>query len=264
MKSIFEFPNYQSFLLDYFQQKRGNQSRLGEHLACRSSFLTQVIDQRVELSMEQAHKIPDFLGLSKNEKFAFILLVQKEKIQDAQGKKFLDEQIKELNVQNKTIKGRLENIEELSDEAKARYYSSWIYGAVHILCAFENIRDIDDLSAHLKMDVASLSECVQFLLEHRLLEGGPRELKIGKRQIHLGHDSRYVHSHHTNWRLKAIEKLSLQKAQGTHFSSLIGISKKDAEPINEILLRAVSEINQVVQKSGEEAAYVVNLDFFDL
>lgn len=214
--------------------------------------------------MEQAHKIPDFLGLSKNEKFAFILLVQKEKIQDAQGKKFLDEQIKELNVQNKTIKGRLENIEELSDEAKARYYSSWIYGAVHILCAFENIRDIDDLSAHLKMDVASLSECVQFLLEHRLLEGGPRELKIGKRQIHLGHDSRYVHSHHTNWRLKAIEKLSLQKFQGTHFSSLIGISKKDAEPINEILLRAVSEINQVVQKSGEEAAYVVNLDFFDL
>jgi uncharacterized protein (TIGR02147 family) len=264
MKTVFDFTSYQSFLLDYFQQRRGNQSRLAEHIDCRSSFLTQVIDQKVELSLEQALKIPDFLGLDKNEKLAFTLLVQKEKIQDSQGKKFLEEQIKKLNHQNKTIKGRLESIEELSDEAKAQYYSSWIYGAIHILCAFEEIRDIEDLSRHLKIEPGSLSDCVQFLLQHQLLEGTPRKLKIGKRQIHLGHDSKYVHSHHINWRLKAIEKLSLQKPQGTHFSSLIGISKKDADRVQEILLQAVADINQVVQKSGEEAAYVVNLDFFGL
>lgn len=264
MRSIYEYSNYQSYLLEFFHQKRGNQARLAEFVDCRPSFLTQVIDQKVGLSMEQALKVPDFLGLSKNEKMAFVMMVQKDKITDVQGKKFFDEQIQKLKIQNKTVKERLENMEELSEEAKAQYYSSWIYGAIHILCAFSDIETAEDVTRALGLERQTVVDSIQFLLGQGLLQTKNRKLSIGKRQIHLGHDSKYISSHHINWRLKTIEKLSAQNHRGTHFSSLIGISKKDADAVQEILLKAVSDINEVVKKSGEEAPYVINLDFFGL
>lgn len=264
MKTIFDYKSYQAFLLDYFQAQRGNQSRLAEFLECRSSFLTQVVDEKVHLSMEQALRAPDFLGLSKLEKLAFTFLVQKEKIGDSQGKIFFEEQIHKLKLQNKTVKERIQIQDGLSEEAKAQYYSSWIYSAVHILCAFSWIATVDDLSSQLKLDRNSVHHCVQFLLENGLLELKNRKLTIGKHQIHLGNESKFIHSHHTNWRLRAVDRFASQNSKGTHFSSLIGISRKDADQVQEIILKAIADINKVVQASGEEAAYVVNMDFFDL
>ncbi|MBL7542637.1 MAG: TIGR02147 family protein [Bdellovibrionaceae bacterium] len=264
MKTVFDFKNYQSFLLQYFQLKRGNQSRLSERLECQSSFLTQVIDQKVHLSLDQALKIPDFLGLNKNEKMAFLYLVQKEKASDLSSKKFFDENIEKLRNQNNRIKERIGETDELTEEAKYQYYSSWLYGAIHILCAFSWIRTIDDIVAALDVDLSTVSECVQFLNENQLITVKNGQLSIGKRQIHLSDDSKHIFSHHTSWRIRTIEKLSMQKKQKLNYSSLIGISKKDVDTIKEILLKSISDINQVMLTSGEEHAYIINIDLMDL
>jgi uncharacterized protein (TIGR02147 family) len=264
VKTIFDYTNYKAFLLDYFHQKRGNQSRLAEHLGCKPSFLTSVIDEKVEISLEHALKIPDFLGLNKTEKICFIFMVHKEKVSDTTGKKFFEDQIRKLKQDNKSIKERLSSPEEISTEVQARYYSSWIYGAVHILCAFKDVDTIDDIVQRLKADRNTISEIVEFLVLAGLIQRNNRKLSIGKGQIHIGSDSPLVNSHHTNWRLKAIDKFSQKRPDGTHFSSLIGISRKDYEKVEEILLKAVTDINNVVKDSGEEEAYVVNLDFFRL
>lgn len=264
MKSVFDFKNYQSYLLHHFQLKRGNQSRLAEYLECKSSYLTQVIDQKVHISLDQALRIPDFLGMNKNEKMAFSLLVQKEKLIDPSGKKFIEDQIEKLKAQNNKVKERINLEEELSEEAKSQYYSSWIYGAIHILCAFSWIKTVEDIMKILGIDRPTVMECTQFLLEHQLISQKNNQFGIGKRQIHLGDDSRHVFNHHTNWRLKVIEKLGTQQKQKLNYSSLIGISRSDADKIKEILLNAISDINKTVQSSGEEQAYIVNIDFLDL
>jgi len=264
MKSIFEFKNYQSFLLYFFQIKRGNQARLAEFLECKSSFLTQVIDEKVEISMEQAMKIPNFLGMNKNEKMAFLLYVQKEKIKSLDEKRFFEDQINTLKIKNNTVKERLAGVGELDDHAKSKYYSSWIFGAVHILCAFSWINDVSDISHFLKIERTVANEALKFLLECGLCERKNNKLSIGKRQIHLDENSEYIFNHHINWRLKAIEKLNSGHHQILNFSSLIGISKKDAAAIKEILLKSISETNKVVQNSGEDAAFLINVDFMEL
>lgn len=264
MKTLFEFKDYQSYLLYYFQLKRGNQARMAEHLNCRSSFLTQVIDQKVGLSLDQAATVPNFLGLSKNEKLAFVLLVQKDRVSEPTEKKFFEEQIAILKEKHNSVKERMNNLDELSEDAKSKYYSSWIYGAIHILCAFSWIRTVDDIVNHLKIEKFVANECVRFLLDCQLIQEKNSKLMIGKKQIHLGDDSPYIFNHHTNWRFKAIEKLNTRQPQLLNFSSLIGISNHDAAKIKEICLASISTINTVVQKSGEESAYLINIDFMQL
>ncbi len=264
MKTLFDFKGYQAYLLHYFQLKRGNQAHLAEHLDCRSSFLTQVIDEKVDLSLEQTLKVSDYLGFNKNEKLAFLHMVQREKVYDLKEKHFFDEQIESLKSKNSRVKERINLAEELSEEAKYQYYSSWIYGATHILCAFSWIKTVDDIVKEIGVDRPSVNEAVQFLLQHQLIALKNNQLTIGKQQIHLADDSKNIFSHHMNWRLRAIEKMSSQKKQALNFSSLIGISKKDVEPIRDILVNAISEINKVVVKSGEEKAYIINMDLLDL
>jgi uncharacterized protein (TIGR02147 family) len=264
MKSIFEFKNYQSYLLYFFQLKRGNQARLAEFIDCRSSFLTQVIDERVEISLDQAVKIPNFLGLNKNEKMGFFLYVQKEKISDTAEKRFLEDQILLLKHKNNTIKERMSDVGELEEAAKAKYYSSWLYGAIHILCAFSWIQNVDSIADYLKIDRSIANEAVAFLIECGLVQLKNNKLSIGKKQIHLNDDSPHIFNHHLNWRLKAVEKLNTKTSQILNFSSLVGISKKDAEVIKEIFLKSISQTNLVVQQSGEEFAYLINIDFIEI
>lgn len=264
MKSIFEFRNYQSYLLYYFQLKRGNQARLADFLNCRSSFLTQVIDEKVELSLDQAVKIPNFVGMNNNEKMAFMLSVQKQKIKDDGEKRFFEDQIGALKIKNNTVKERLNNVGELDETAQAKYYSSWVYGAVHILCAFSWINEMDDVVTFLKLDRPVAREALTFLLECGLVQSKNNKLSIGKKQIHLSEQSDHIFNHHMNWRLKSIEKLNTKKSQILNFSSLVGISKNDAQLIKEVFLKSIEETNQIVQKSGEESAFMINIDFMEL
>ena len=264
MKTIFEFKNYQSYLLYFFQLKRGNQARLADFLNCRSSFLTQVIDEKVELSLDQAAKIPNFLGFNKNEKMAFMLLVQKQKMKDAGEKKFIEDQINTLKQKNNTVKERLNDIGELDEIAQAKYYSSWVYGAVHILCAFSWVKDMNDVIQYLKIDRAVAGEALVFLQECGLIQIKNNQLSIGKKQIHLNDQSEHIFNHHINWRLKAIEKLNSKKSQILNYSSLIGISKSDASLIKEVFLKSITDTNQIVQKSGEDSAFLLNIDFMEL
>ncbi len=264
MESIFKFQNYQSYLLYFFQLKRGNQARLAEFINCRSSFLTQVIDERVDISLDQAIKIPNFLGMNKNEKMAFLLYVQKQKITEANERQFIQDQINSLKKKNDTVKVRLDDIGELDESAQSKYYSSWIYGTIHILCAFSWIRDVNDIIQYLKIERSVANEAISFLLECGLIQDKNNKFSIGKKQIHLNDESPQIFNHHINWRLKAIEKLNTKNRQILNYSSLIGIDKKDAILIKEIFLKSISETNQVIQKSGEESAFFINIDFMEL
>lgn len=158
----------------------------------------------------------------------------------------------------------MNNLDELSDEEKVIYYSSWVYGAIHILCAFSWINSKDDIVKYLKIDYALATEVVRFLVSCNLVEEKNHKLAIGKKQIHLADDSPYIYNHHINWRLKAIEELGVKNSKLLNFSSLVGISKKDAAKIKEIFLQSISNINTVVQESGEEAPYLINIDFMEL
>ena len=55
-----------------------------------------------------------------------------------------------------------------------------------------------------------------------------------------------------------------KKSQILNFSSLVWISKKDAILIKEIFLKSIGEMNQIVQKSGEESTFLINIDFMEL
>ena len=48
--------------------------------------------------------------------------------------------------------------------------------------------------------------------------------------------------HHSNWRTKAIEAVDQEKINDIHYSSLLGIAKRDIKVFKEKLLKLLDEL----------------------
>jgi len=87
---------------------------------------------------------------------------------------------------------------------------------------------------------------------------------VGSRHIHLGKASNFVSRHHTNWRLCAIRAIEENRDQNLNYSSAVALSRDDAFKVREILLSAVKSSVDLIMKSPEEDAFVLNVDFVPL
>ena len=49
-----------------------------------------------------------------------------------------------------------------------------------------------------------------------------------------------------------------------HYSSVVALSRKDAEKIKEVMLKSLEDIEVILRPSPEEEIYSVSMDFFTL
>ncbi len=264
-KSIFEYKDYKSYLCNTLEQRsRGERSRLAEAIRCHSGYVSQVLNGSAHFSLEQAELINGYLGHSKDQSSFFLLLVQHDKAGTSSLKRHFAEQMNELTEKQFVLKNRLEFKRSLSREDQAIFYSSWHYGAVHVLVSVPGCSTLKGISAYLGIPIEKTSEVIQFLLSVGLIVQVGDHYDIGTTHIHLEHDSPMISKHHTNWRLQAIQSLDFQRSEDLHYSSVITASYEDSPKIREILVKAIEEVRSVVRPSKNEAAFSYGIDFFEL
>lgn len=264
-KSIFEYKGYKPYLNDVLDQRnRGERSRLAEAIRCHSGYVSQVLNGPAHLSLEQAELVNQFLGHSKDQSHFFLLLVQYERAGTATLKEHFNEQMKELIEKQFILKTRLRYKRSLSREDQAIFYSSWHYGAVHVLVSVPGCSTVKGISEYLGLPMEKTSEVVNFLLSVGLIVQVGDRLDIGTTHIHLENDSPMISKFHTNWRLQAVQSLDHQRPEDLHYSSVITASYEDSPKIREILVKAIEEVRAVVRPSKNEAAFSYSIDFFEL
>lgn len=269
---LFESTDYKAFLnakLDEMDgQGRGARARMSKVIGCHTAYTAQVLRGSSHFSLEQGEAINDFLGHTESQGHYFLLLIQIERAGSEKLKKRFAKELQGLRDSHSLLKNRLDVREGLAEHEQITYYSSWIYGAVHALVSIPGYQSADRISQRLGIGALQAGETVEFLLRSGLLERGHKgELRIGKSQIHLGSDSPLISKHHMNWRLQAMRSLergSLGEVAGTHYSSVISISKGDAKKIREKLVEALQTIRPIIHASKEEALYALSLDFFEV
>lgn len=189
---IWEHNSYRDYLLERLGNegsRTGLRKKLAAAIPVHTTFVSQVLKGRAEFSLEQAEAINIFLEHTEDEGEFFILLLLKDRAGSRALKNRFERKIKGMRQERANIGKRLSNANEISLKDRERFYSSYLYGAAHVLAAIPKFQTIEALSEALKLPRSQTQNVVDFLLRIQLLQIDGGKIIPGARHIHLKNDS---------------------------------------------------------------------------
>lgn len=262
--------DYRAFLRNWLEANqeriKGIQSRLADAIGCNPPFVSHVLSDKNHLSPEQALRATRFLNLNALESRYFMALVQFERAGTPDLKAYLKAELDKIRGERHQITARLGLAERLKPEHEARYYSHWLYAAIHIGLFVPEYRNPDVLADALSVRRETVVEVIHFLEEAGLATArGDGTYAGAKPDLHLPQDSEQIQSLHSQWRLRALRDPVRSRPQDVHYSLVLAIAEKDRERFRELILRTVEEAQRIMKASSpEERLFGLNLDFFGL
>lgn len=265
--SIFEFVHYKAYLRAWIgahpKRGRGLVGKLADHLGISSTMMSHILNGDKNLSLEAVDGVGTFIGLSDPEFDYFLLLVLHEKAGSHALKEKLKKRIQRERDQERTVDRKMRPDVELSEAAKATFYSSWIYSGIRNCSACPGTQTVDEIAARLKLKRASVATAVEFLVAHRLcVLGEDGLLAPGPQQTHVAETSPLACQHHRNWRLQAAGKVLERDKEDLFFTGPMSLSERTADEVRGILLEAIAQIRDRVRPSPSEAVRCLNIDWF--
>ena len=263
--SIFDFENYKKYVLKTLELRNLGKSTLARACQCQPAYVSQVLGGEADFSLEQADRLNTFFQHSREESKFFILLLQQNKAGTKSLRSHFDEEIAEFRKRRLNLKERLNVRATLTEENQARYYNSWLFGAIHVLVTIPGYTTKESIAKKLKVEQKVVNEAVEFLSSCAIIEETETGYRMGKARLHLGSDSPWIARHHVNWRLKAIEDLEYRYSPDQlHYSSIVTLSETDFSRINEILIRSIGQSKEIIRNSPAERLVCFNIDWFDV
>lgn len=264
---IWEFTGYRDYLtarLGPDGSRTGLRKQLAAAIPVHTTFVSQVLKGRTEFSLEQAEAINTFLGHTDDEGEYLILLILKDRATNEKLRKRFAAKIQAMRDERLNIKSRLETTDSISAKDREKFYSSAIYGAIHVLAAIPGFGTIEALADATKLARSRVREIVDFMIRIGVLKEEDGQISSGTNHVHLGNDSELILKHHTNWRYHTISNLQFLDCDDIHYSACLSLSVEDAFKLKESILANLKQNVDVVSKSKEEIAYVMCFDFYKL
>jgi uncharacterized protein (TIGR02147 family) len=264
-KTIFNFQNYRDFLKNYLKElpkSHGVLKAWAQYLGVHSTLVSQVMIGKREFTEEQAIELCDFIGLSPLEKEYFIELLRLERAGTQKLKKFQQNKLKELSSKALKLSERIDTERKLTDQESSIFYSSWLYSAIRLSCSIGEGLTIDEISEKLQVPRPQVLAAVEFLRESGFVKQNGARLEIGTQYTHLGKGSPYLNRHHSNWRVKSLQKIDHMTDQELMYTAPFSISEKDFPVLREQMVGVIQEFLKTVKASEGEIVACFNLDLF--
>lgn len=266
--SVFEYTNYKEYVDSKIRSSdkggHGVRSKLADYVGSTSSYLSQVLNSKPHLTLEQSEEVNRFFEHTELESHYFLLLVQYNKAGTHNLKNHFRKQIEFIRNEQFNFKKRLKGIHEVSKDHQHEYYSTWFYSAIHVMLSIPEFSDSKKIATHLNLPLSIVNKVIEFLKVAGLVEEEKGKFKFTNRSWHLEKTSPFIQRHHINWRSQALQSVEKNLADDLHYSNVMAFAKKDSEKVKEILVKAVSDIKALIRDSPEEKVYVVAADFFGL
>ncbi len=266
MKSVFTFTNFRLFIKYSFAQQDkkgfGQASKLAKTLNVNSTFISQVLNQDKLLSPEQALLTAEFLNLNEIETEYFVLLVQKDRASTTQYSSYLDKQLAKIRTKSQDLVNRVKFDNQISEEQRAVFYSDWIYSAVRLSLLLPGLDTKEKLAERFSLPINKINDVIDFLLSAGLVQLENGKLSRGKGSTHLDSKSHWIKSHHSNWRVKAIQEMTHNEKNSLHYTAPMTLSKADAEKIREILIKSINQVDDVLIPSESQELFCLSIDWF--
>lgn len=264
--SVFDYKSYIDFLnswiLNQPRNGRGLKSLIARHAQCNPAYVTLVMKGDAHFSLEQIEKLRPILQLPDEEFDFLFLLVEKEKAGTQSLKNYFNKKIEFILQQRQQLKNRVETKLVLKEEMQSRYFSSWLYAAVHTALTIPAMNSSQIIAQQLRVDEKTVKDIINFFLETHLIEKTKSGYAPGEVRIHLPHDSDFIVRHHANWRIQSLKALDRAADKNFHYSSVVSISQDDFFIIREMILKFIETTKKVVKDSKEETLASIGIDLF--
>ncbi len=265
---VFNCTSFHQFLIQGIENntelKRGEKKAIAEYLNIHPTLLSQILSGSRSFSDDQVFLLGDYFALSDLESdYVFVL----HQIANTQNKKHKEKLLKkrdEIKSKSTNLSERVNKEKILSDDEKSIFYSSWAYSGIRILTSLRGGRSKDEIIERLEIDKKRANDVLEFLLKTGLckFEDGKYHMHISR--THVEKDSPYYKQHHTNWRIKSIQKLDRSPGDDLTFTGPLSISAEDFDLLKEEMVKLIQKVSSVVKDSPAEEIYCLNLDFFKI
>jgi hypothetical protein len=190
---IYQYTDYRRFLRDTLQalpaKGRGELQKMARHAGIHSSVLSQVFQEKRELTPEQSVAVAHYLELGDTESLYFLLLTQIARAGTERLRSVYRAELEKLRRAQTQVATRARPSRALTHEEKAVFYSSWHYSAVRVLSALPHARSKEALRKKVGLPPEKFRRVTQFLLEHGLLREDETGYSPGLHWTHLEGDS---------------------------------------------------------------------------
>lgn len=265
VESVYNAFDYREFVLQKCLQsgpRSGLKSRLAKRLGCQPAYVSQVLTGTSHFSLEQGYDFCDFFNLNDEERYFFLLLLQKARAGHLSLKKFFENQIQEHLRKRKDMIHRLGQAKTLALEDQEKYYSSWIYAALHMAVTVPSLQSREALLKAFRINSEKLNQALQFLIGCGLVVQNGEIFRVGSQHLRIGNQSHHLVRHHSNWRLRALQSLESERDSEMHYSGVFSLSETDVQKIKDNLMEFLKTNLKIVDESKEERVYALCLDFF--
>jgi hypothetical protein len=263
---LFEFDSYKKYVLAWIESKpnrgRGLFRRLAEHLRVNPVYISQTLKGPKDLSLEQGFAVCEYLGLNDLEREYFLLLIQIERAGTQALKEFHLKRLRKLRRASQDLRNRVIPETEMTEAAKAVFYSNWSYSAVRLLSGVTRFGDEPAIAARLGLPLAQVHAIAEFLVRHGLCiqEGG--RLRMGPRLTHLESDSPWIKTRQIDWRVKGFERMEQKGADELFYTGPMSLSPEAFTAIRRELVRLIEEASRLVGETEPEGLACLNIDWF--
>lgn len=265
--SIWDFTSYRDYLREKLGAdgaRTGQRKRLAEAIPVHTTFVSQVLKGRAEFSLEQSESINLFFGHTEDEGEYFILMVLKDRAGSSQLSARFERKLQAMRDARLNISKRLDANSQISVQDRERFYSSYVYGAVHVLTGIPQFKTPAALAEALRITRPQIQEIVEFMLRIGVLKEEAGALRPGSQHVHLGNDSELILKHHSNWRFHTLSNLQFLNRDDLHYSACLSLSREDAFRVKESMLANLKSNVEIISASPEEEAFVMSFDFYKL
>lgn len=264
--SIFEFKDYRKYIRNYIERLpkkgRGELSKIANHLGVNTTLMSQVLSGTRDLNQEQTYSLSLYLGHTEVETEYFSLLIQNERAGTTELKKYLEKKMITLRTEALKLSKRIAHEKNLTDRQRTTFYSSWIFSAVHLFTSTSAKGvSLDEIASRFELSKQRTNELVHFLLEAGLCIEKNGRLFMGVQSTFVERGSPDLLKHHSNWRIKAIQKSETLTENEMMYSGQFSLSKKDFDKLRERMTEFIKETNEVVRDSQAEDIACFNLDW---
>lgn len=263
---VFSFHDYRLYLKAWIElareKKTSNLSTLAEEIGVNPSFLAHVLSGVKNLSFEQAALISQIFNHTPLEREYFFSLVQIERAGTQLLKVYWESKKQNILDERSKVRSRVGQHVELSAEDRAVFYSSWIYVAIFVATAIDDGQTLDQIAHRFSLNRSKAEEMLNFLERTGICVREKNIYKMGQNSVYISNESPLVVKHHTNWRMKAIQKMDSRQSKELFYTSPMSISSSDFEKIRELLLKSIESSQKMAHDSPAEDVFCLNIDFF--
>lgn len=261
---VFKAKSYISFIKKQINDNHsvyGYKAKLAEAMGAQRSYLSQILNEKVHITLEQAERLSRYWRLTSLESEYFLDLVSFDKAGSNELREIYSQRLNKMKNSQTTLAVRYEK-ENINIEHQAIYYSSWMYSAVHILLTVPTFNNIQQLSERLSVSPEIIHKILIQLEKMNLVKNEKNRWFSLDSNIHIGNNSMFNTINHKNWREKA-NLSSLSQSDGhIHYTSVYSLSLSDIQKIKEMILDCIDKTRKIVGPSKEEEVVCFNCDFF--